>query len=78
MRVVFSAAADGGGPSGPAIAIVASIGYTGFLCGPTLIGLLAQGVSVPAALRLLPLLTLAAGALGLLVIRPAPYEQASP
>ncbi len=68
VPVLFSAAADGAVASGPAIAIVASFGYTGFLIGPTVIGLVAQGAGVQFALRLVPMFTLAAGALGLVAI----------
>jgi MFS family permease len=70
VPVMFSSAADGDGPPGPAIALVATIGYTGFLVGPTLIGLLAEAIGLYPAMAVLPLGTLAAGALGLVVIRP--------
>jgi MFS family permease len=75
VPVLFSSAADGAVASGPAIAVVASFGYTGFLIGPTVIGLVAQGVSVQFALRLLPVFTLAAGALGLLAIGRTPPRE---
>ena len=55
---VFRAAAATG-DSGPALATVSTIGYTGFLAGPPLIGALAELTSLPAALALLPLLALA-------------------
>jgi MFS family permease len=68
VPVLFSAAADDG-PSGPAIATVASLSYTGFLVGPACIGLIAQAAGVDFAMKLLPLLTLAGGTLGVLAIR---------
>jgi MFS family permease len=68
VPVVFSTAADGAAP-GPAIATVSTLGYTGFLVGPTAIGLIAQGTSVPFALWLLPLFTCAGGVLGIVAVR---------
>jgi MFS family permease len=68
VPVVFSTAADGTAP-GPAIATVSTLGYTGFLVGPTAIGLIAQGTSVPFALWLLPLFTCAGGVLGIVAVR---------
>jgi MFS family permease len=55
---VFRAAAATG-DSGPALATVSTIGYTGFLAGPPLIGAIAELTSLPAALALLPLLAAA-------------------
>ncbi|MEA2445100.1 MAG: hypothetical protein QOJ12_2392, partial [Thermoleophilales bacterium] len=55
---VFRAAAATG-DSGPALATVSTIGYTGFLAGPPLIGALAELTSLPTALALLPLLAAA-------------------
>lgn len=68
VPVVFSTAADGAAP-GPAIATVSTLGYSGFLIGPTMIGLIAQGTSVPFALWLLPLFTCTGGALGIVAVR---------
>jgi len=68
VPVLFSAAADGTAP-GPAIATVSTLGYTGFLAGPTAIGLIAQGTSVPFALWLLPIFTLTGGTLGIVAVR---------
>lgn len=68
VPVVFSTAADGTAP-GPAIATVSTLGYSGFLIGPTMIGLIAQGTSVPFALWLLPLFTCTGGTLGILAVR---------
>jgi MFS family permease len=75
VPVVFSAAADGG-PSGPAIATVASLSYTGFLIGPTFVGLIAQGVGVDFAMKLLPLVALAGGLLGVVAIGRTGHWQA--
>jgi MFS family permease len=58
---VFRAAAETGA-SGPAIAAASTVGYTGFLAGPPLIGALAELTSLPVALGLLPLLALATAA----------------
>ena len=64
VPVLFSAAGDGPGPSGPSIAAVSTCGYVGFIAGPALIGGLAELSSLPAALWVLPILTAAAGVLG--------------
>src|SRR5215216_4463810 len=37
-------------PSGPSLAAVFTVGYTGFIVGPPIIGLLADAISLPAAL----------------------------
>lgn len=68
VPVIFSTAADGASP-GPAIATVSTLGYTGFLVGPTTIGLIAQGTSVPFALWIVPLFTAAGGVLGIVAVR---------
>ncbi len=68
VPVLFSAAADGA-QSGPAIATVSMIGYTGFLAGPSGIGLVAQAVSVRFALWMLPFFTVLGGALGVTAVR---------
>jgi MFS family permease len=68
VPVIFSTAADGAAP-GPAIATVSTLGYTGFLIGPTAIGLIAEGTSVPVALWLLPIFTMAGGVLGITAVR---------
>ena len=69
VPVLFSTAADTGGPSGPAIAAVSALGCVGLLVGPSLIGLVAQLTSVSSALYLLGPFTLAAGALGVAGVR---------
>jgi len=58
--LVFSAAARTSSvPAGTAIAAVATMGYSGFLAGPPLIGLLAESVTLRGALLLVVLLSLA-------------------
>ncbi len=69
VPVLFSTAADTDGPAGPAIAAVSALGCVGMLAGPSLIGLVAQLSSVPAALYLLPPFTLVAGVLGVAGVR---------
>lgn len=69
VPVLFSTAADTDGPSGPAIATVSALGCAGMLAGPSLIGFLANGTSVRAALMVLPPVTLAAGVLGVAGVR---------
>ena len=48
-------------PAGPSLAAVFTLGYTGFIVGPPLIGILADGASLPLALG-----TLCVAALGVL------------
>ena len=69
VPVLFSTAADTPGPSGPAIATVSALGCAGMLAGPSLIGFIANGTSVRAALLLLPPVTLVAGILGVAGVR---------
>jgi hypothetical protein len=68
VPVIFSTAADGAAP-GPAIATVSTLGYTGFLAGPSAIGLVAEATSVPIALWLVPIFTTAGGILGITAVR---------
>ncbi len=68
VPVFFSTAADGATP-GPAIATVSTFGYSGFLVGPSVIGVIAQATSVPFALWLIPVITLAGGVLGIAAVR---------
>jgi hypothetical protein len=51
-------------PSGPSLAAVFTVGYTGFIVGPPLIGILADATSLPAALGLLCISGLAVTLLG--------------
>ncbi|GAA4585081.1 MFS transporter [Planotetraspora phitsanulokensis] len=68
---VFSAAGHRDpAQSGRALAVVASLGYTGFLAGPVIIGALAELVTLPRALLIPALLTLLV-ALAAPAVRPA-------
>ena len=51
-------------PSGPSLAAVFTVGYTGFIVGPPLIGVLADAISLPAALGVLCVSGLAVTLLG--------------
>jgi predicted MFS family arabinose efflux permease len=51
-------------PSGPSLAAVFTVGYTGFIVGPPLIGVVADAISLPAALGLLCVSGLAVTLLG--------------
>jgi MFS family permease len=58
VPIVFGAAGSASGlPSGPAIAVVSTVGYLGFIAGPPIIGGLGQVTSLPAALTLVVALT---------------------
>lgn len=58
VPILFRAAAMAPGmAAGPGIAAVATLGYTGFLVGPPVIGGLAELVGLPTALALVPLLS---------------------
>lgn len=60
VPTAFSAAGRlGGETAGSSIAAVAAIGWAGFMCGPPIIGHLAEVLSLTGALLLLPLLTAA-------------------
>jgi fucose permease len=51
-------------PPGPSLAAAFTLGYTGFIVGPPLIGILADQVGLPKTLSLLLLAALAVAALG--------------
>jgi predicted MFS family arabinose efflux permease len=51
-------------PAGPSLAAVFTLGYTGFIAGPPLIGLLADATSLPLALSVLCAGTLTVAVLG--------------
>ncbi len=62
VPIVFGAAGAASGlPSGPAIAVVSTVGYLGFIAGPPIIGGLGELTSLPAALTLVVALTALAG-----------------
>ncbi|CAN5214378.1 MFS transporter [soil metagenome] len=70
----MSAAADEGSRSAARLAVVSSIGYTAFLGGPPLVGLLADHVGIRQAL----LVTCGAAALGLLTSQAAAANSPAP
>ena len=81
IPAVFSAAGRIAGlHPGTAVATVSACGWTGFVCGPPLIGHLASLASLPVALGLLPFLTafVAVGALVSRALRDAPQGPACP
>ena len=81
VPTVFSAAGRIPGlHPGTAVATVSACGWTGFVCGPPLIGHLASLASLPLALGLLPFLTafVAVGTLVSRALRNAPQGPASP
>jgi MFS family permease len=81
IPAVFSAAGRIAGlHPGKAVATVSACGWTGFVCGPPLIGHLASLASLPLALGLLPFLTafVAVGTLLSRALRDAPQGPASP
>ena len=63
MPLLFSAAGRLD-PPGPSLAATFTIGYTGFIVGPPLIGLLADREGLPKTLALLVVAALAVAALG--------------
>jgi MFS family permease len=54
--VFRAAASEGSLGAGPALAVVSTAGYAGFLAGPPVIGAIAQATSLRFALGLLPAL----------------------
>ena len=81
IPAVFSAAGRIAGlHPGTAVATVSACGWTGFVCGPPLIGHLASLASLSVALGLLPFLTafVAVGTLLSRALRDAPQGPASP
>jgi MFS family permease len=63
VPLLFSAAGRRD-PPGPSLAATFTIGYTGFIVGPPLIGLLADREGLPKTLALLVIAALAVAALG--------------
>ncbi|MDE1171847.1 MAG: MFS transporter [Verrucomicrobium sp.] len=72
VPIIFGAAARAHeeGP-GPGVATVTTIGYTGFLSGPPLIGMLAAWAGLPAAFCVVILFGLTLATAGVATIRPA-------
>jgi MFS family permease len=58
-------AGNGGAGSGPAVAFVSTIGYTGFLAGPSLIGVVAEHTTLAWGLGLVAVLAAVAAVLAL-------------
>jgi hypothetical protein len=58
-------------PAGTSLAAVFTVGYTAFIAGPPLIGILADGIGLPETLSLLVLAALTVTALGGRVPTPA-------
>jgi cyanate permease len=63
VPLLFSAAGRRD-PPGPSLAATFTVGYTGFIVGPPLIGFLADQIGLPETLSLLVLAALAVTALG--------------
>jgi MFS family permease len=59
-------------PAGPSLAAVFTVGYTGFIVGPPVIGFLADQVGLPETLTLLVGFAVIVAALGGRVPTPAP------
>jgi hypothetical protein len=57
---LLAAEGRGSGPTGPALAAVSTVGYAGFLLGPPMIGLLAEGTGLRSALVVIVALCVAA------------------
>lgn len=59
IPILFSAAARGNArQAGPAVSIVATLGYTGFLLGPPLIGFIAEATDLKLGIGVVAVLTL--------------------
>lgn len=80
VPTLFGAAGDtsNGGTAGPAIAAVSTCGYFGMLAGPPLIGGIAQGAGLSAALWVIPVLTATAAVLGRRAVRSGPVGRPVP
>ncbi|MEZ5862784.1 MAG: MFS transporter [Geminicoccaceae bacterium] len=70
VPIAFRRASNTAGiPPGTGVAAVATIGYTGFLAGPPLIGLLAEAIGLRAALFIIPILAIGIATFGVAAIR---------
>jgi fucose permease len=68
VPIAFRRAANTPGVTpGVGVAAVATLAYTGFLAGPPLIGLIAEGVGLGMAMAIIPLLALVIVAISLTV-----------
>jgi hypothetical protein len=70
VPILFSAAGRHE-PAGPSLAAVFTVGYTGFILGPPLIGGLADTIGLPETLALLCGVALTVTALGQRALTPA-------
>jgi predicted MFS family arabinose efflux permease len=71
VPILFSAAGRHE-PAGPSLAAVFTVGYTGFIVGPPVIGLSADAIGLPETLALLCAAAVAVTALGGRALSPAP------
>jgi fucose permease len=71
VPILFSAAGRHD-PPGPSLAAVFTVGYTGFIVGPPLIGDSADAIGLPETLGVLCLLALTVTALGRRAVAPTP------
>jgi fucose permease len=71
VPILFSAAGRHD-PPGPSLAAVFTVGYTGFIVGPPLIGVSADAIGLPETLGVLCLLALTVTALGRRAVAPTP------
>ena len=71
VPILFSAAGSHE-PSAPSLAAVFTVGYTGFIIGPPLIGALADTIGLPETLGLLCVVALSVTVLGGRAVNPAP------
>lgn len=69
VPIAFRRASNTAGiPPGTGVAAVATVGYTGFLAGPPLIGLLAEAIGLRPALFIVPILALGIATIGVAAI----------
>ncbi len=63
--------------AGPGVAVVSTLGYTGFLCGPPVVGFLAAFAGLPVAFCLVIVFGLVLAATGKQAIRNAPHASSA-
>jgi MFS family permease len=69
VPIAFSAAASDSVDAGPSVAVVATLGYTGFLLGPPIIGGLAEATNLLVGIGVVGVVALTAGIGGLFSAR---------
>jgi MFS family permease len=75
VPIAFRRAANTQGVTpGVGVAAVATLAYTGFLAGPPVIGLIAEGVGLGTAMAIIPFLALVVVAISLTVARDRPVD----